>query len=79
MLVFETNKLWYRRNRGNVELSLEDIEVHRRILMVDLAASGSNQGDERYVEVDIGGTSKARMPSGMKELIAKFERLSLER
>ena len=67
------------KGKGNVELSLEDLEVHRRILMVDSAARGLNQGDERYVEVDIGGALKARMPSGMKELIEKFERLSLER
>ena len=55
---FETNTLWYRRGKGNVELCLEDIEVHRRILMVDSAASGLNQGDERYVEVDIVGHQK---------------------
>ena len=75
---FETNVLGYRRGKGNVELSLEDIEVQRRILKVHSSATELNQGDERYVEVDIGGTSKARMLSGMKELIERFERLSLD-
>lgn len=67
----------WKKGKGDVELSFDEIDIQRRILMNDTQAPGLEQGQERFVEVDIKAPLEKCMPWKMLAMVDKFGALSI--
>lgn len=67
----------WKKGKGDVELSFDEIDIQRRILMNDTQAPGLEQGQERFVEVDINAPLEKRMHWKMLAMVDKFGALSI--
>lgn len=67
----------YRKGKGDVELSHDDLQIQRQLLKIDSRATGLEDGDERLVEVEIEEASEKLMPWEMKSVMRKFRGLNI--
>lgn len=72
-------KTGHREGKGGVELSSHDILIQRQLLMIHSRAPGLEEGQERFVEVEINAVLEKRMPREIQALMDKFGDLSLDR
>ena len=68
----------YGKDKKGVELSYGDIRIQRQLLQIESRASGLEEGQERVVEVEIGGPLEKPMSFETRCMMTAFGKFSLE-